>query len=306
MSRLSIILPHEGNEVQFELTLASVLRYRPEDAQIIVPHDGAYIDPYHLRGEVDFVSTERKPHVARALNTGLEFAEGEFVCLIRPGMALYDGWERPIERAFAKKKTATVSPAINSSEKPCRIVTGGVKTDSGFRRRLVGTGIRKGKALKHLPLGPTSFAAFYRRSALALIGKIDERMDSHYVDLDVALSLKKLGFKCSYEPSCMFTVDREPRITRETTLPHGTSAQRAFSRYRNDSTLGTLVSNVVTEIVRSPFNPWYFQQAMGRLNAKRLGALDEKFASQLANKVREMKLASETENNFQRLTSKAA
>ena len=67
MSRFSIVIPIDGddrrqNEIQrFEDTLASVLRSRPRESQIIVVHNGRYEDPHGLGSEVDWI-VETSPY----------------------------------------------------------------------------------------------------------------------------------------------------------------------------------------------------------------------------------------------------
>ncbi len=43
--RLSIIVPYCRDEAAFETTLVSVLENRPNQCEVLVPHDGSYQDP---------------------------------------------------------------------------------------------------------------------------------------------------------------------------------------------------------------------------------------------------------------------
>ena len=237
--RTSIIIPLESSDPvaasQFDDTLASILRNRPASSQIIVAHDGSYSDPFGLADEVDFVSTERKPHLIRLLNCGLRVATGQFIVTLRPGVELSDGWDEVIDSAFKDPKIASVSPALVCPTNPAKMIAGGVEANFGLTRMLCGeAGRMTEKSTKRIsPVGPTSWAAFYRRDALDEVGSFDETLDPVYVDLDVALALRSLGYRCAFRPQVVANVALPKRILREAQSPHGRSAQRAMRRHSN-------------------------------------------------------------------------
>ena len=59
MPRLSIIVPHRQDDQQLEATILSVLENRPRDCEVIVVHDGSYLDPYQLSDELIYVQEEQ-------------------------------------------------------------------------------------------------------------------------------------------------------------------------------------------------------------------------------------------------------
>ena len=298
MQRFSIIVPVYGNARLFDDTLASVLRYRPSNSQVLVVHDEAYQDSYGLDGEVEFVATEHRDSLAGFLNCGLSLATGEFVALIRPGVELDEGWDESVENAFDDDRVASVTPIITTPARPETMVAAGVAKGVGFHRKVIGLKTKIAqrtirRVFNSKSIGPTSWAAFYRREALNQIGTLDERLDSHFVDLDLALSLRSLGYRNEFCPDCVVTVDRARLVTNELTLPHGLSAQRGAVRHPKFASTSALSSalNFISEIAASPFSPWHFRHAIQRLGAMRLAKTDKAFADQISLQKRQNKRA---------------
>ena len=288
MPRLSIIVPFLGDIHQFDDTLASVLRYRPENAQVIVSHDGSYDDPHRLSNEVDFAISPRSPQLIRLFNSGVRIATGDVVAFLRPGIELDESWEVPVLEAFESDAVGSVAPAIVSPLRPSRIIAAGVEKEFGFCRHLVGANSTMStRRLKKLhPLGPTSWAAFYRKSVLDQIGSCDESLDPVYLDLDLALSFQTLGYRCQFEPECHVFMDRSTPIVREAETAHGRSAERAVRRHSQDVSLGRTLMTITAELIKSPLRPWYLHHALQRFGAGRLAAIDQHFADKIARQNR--------------------
>lgn len=286
MHRFSLIVPILGDDRSLDDTLASVLRYRPDSSQIIVVHDGTYEDPYNLQDEIQFVSAYGRCDLPGLLQAALREVSGELTAVIRPGMELNQDWNVAVEACFDDPRIGSVSPIIVTPQRPGRIVSAGVKTGSGSRRIHLGTGKKIGsRTLQKLdPCGPTSWAAFYRQSALDQIGEFAEhQLDAIFVDLDLALSLETLGFQHVVCSECIVTVDRPTLITGESTQPHGRSAQRAMRRHAVEPTSFSQTMRVFfAELLTTPFRPWIFRHAMQRLGAWQYRKQDRDFARQLA------------------------
>ena len=292
MSRFSVVVPLLGKPALFEDTLASVLRYRCPASQIIVAHADAYEDPYGLGKEVDFVEVKsQSPTSAVSLiqlfNAASRVARGEIVAMIRPGVQLNENWDGLVAAAFADPNVGCVAPAVVSSKMTNRLVVAGVTASSSFNRRLVGSnqrlGARQVTGLK--PLGPTSWAAFYRRTLLSALGEFDEQLDPLYLDLDLALSLQTLNFGCKFHPDCVVTVTDADAIETESTLAHGRSAQRAVVRYADYSRSYQrmkLWQAVLAELAVSPWRHNNLLHAWQRLSATKFQSVDEHHRSLLA------------------------
>ena len=279
MYRFSIVVPMVGSASSFELTLASILRYRPESCQVIVAHDGSYDDPHGLAGEIELVSTKQHPHLVRLFNCGLRVAKGELVGLVRPGVELGEGWEASIADAFEDEKVGSVTPAIVSREHPARLVCAGVSTSFKYSRQLTGVGkkVNSPRLSKLKPLAPTTWAAFYRCSLLSSLGSCDEQLDPQYLDVDLGLSLQNLKFECVFRPDCIFTINDASLIENEARLSHGRSAQRTMTRQRdlsNSQRLTYTVLATLTDLLTMPLGWVNLQHACQRFGAIRLRSID--------------------------------
>ena len=173
MSRFSIIVPLIGENHLFENTLAAVLRYRPNDCQVIVVHDGNYGDPFDLDGEVKFVNADQRDLIS-FLNVGLCYVSGEFTVVIRPGIEVDENWNLGLESAFENQDVGSVTPLIVRRNRPNRILAAGVCADSTWTRKIVGHGRSASpRQIRRLKTqGPTSWFAVYRTAALKLLSLI--------------------------------------------------------------------------------------------------------------------------------------
>jgi hypothetical protein len=130
-------------------------------------------------------------------------------------------------------------------------------------------------------IGPSSWLAVYRSSVLRVLAPFDERLDAHYIDVDIALSMLELGLKSCVDPEFVATVDTEAPIVAEAKCPHGRSAQRAIQRFANHQK-STMLGNCVSEILQIPLRPWKFSHLLQRLGARKTLRFDGDFARRLA------------------------
>jgi len=285
MVRFSLVIPQFSNASHtanhsFDDTLAAALRYRCDSCQIIVVHDGDYDDPYDLGQEVDFVtSSGNANNLIEQFNVGVRSARGTFVGLLRPGVQLDEGWEDAIASAFEDPSTGSVAPAVVSSNTKSKLVTAGVSSNRNFTRLLVAAEKTfSGRSAKRIrPLGPCSWAGFYRRNLLNALGDIDPSLDSLYLDLELALSLQSFGFGCQFSPDCLVTLDDSTMIETEARQPHGQSAQRAFVRHGELATAPSLIQTLATmtgELLASPWKPQNLRHAFQRLATSRFATDD--------------------------------
>jgi hypothetical protein len=221
-------------------------------------------------------------------NCGLGQATGELIALIRPGIELDENWNLSVETAFENPQVGSVTPIMVTPSQPTTIVAAGVSKGFGFCRKLTGKQKRRTKrSLRRIrSLGPTSWAAFYRRSALDQLGSVDERIDPQYLDLELALGLTSLGYQNTLCDDCLVDVERAMLVTRESELPHGTSAQRAIRRYLGNQGALALVAQSVGafawEVVTSPLQPARLAHAFGRLGAWNAAGDDRHFSERIA------------------------
>ena len=281
--RFSIVVPLVGDVNLFEQTLASLLRDRSSETEVILVHDGTYEDPYSMGGEVTIVDAQSR-RLARMLNQALDAASAELIAIVRPGVELPENWQADIGPSFADEKVASAVPVIVPLADPSEIVAAGLKTNYGFQRILEGDGDKIADRVfgRLRPIGPTQWAAFYRRSTLELAGNFDVTVDDQYLDLDIALTLKSLGCRSHFAAQCVATISRPALITKQADQPHGNSAQRAIVRHtREDSPLGRGLLSFMKEVISTPLQPSMFLQAMGRIGALGTNVNDQKFARRI-------------------------
>ncbi|MFT5302851.1 MAG: hypothetical protein ACI87E_003080 [Mariniblastus sp.] len=294
----SIIVPMLGDRRLFDDTLASVLRNRPNNSQIVVVHDGAYEDPYGLKDEVDFIAADSPADLAGFFNTAFQATAGDLIAMIRPGVELAEGWNETVERSFDNADVGSVTPLLVSQSSPRLVAAVGVKKGLGFQRQIVGTHskIASRRIRKLLPLGPTAWAAFYRASALEDVGPVGDQLDSVYLDLDLALSLKTLGYKNTVCPECVLQLNDDSGFNEEMSTAHGQSAQRAYRRHAaQSSTSSPLIPSACVfamEVLAAPLKPWKLKHALQRLTAGRSAQADQAYAEHLTTQAKQRLSAS--------------
>ena len=288
MSRFSIVIPipgdnHTETEVQrFEDTLASVLRSRPHQAQVLVVHDGSYEDPHGLGSEVDWI-VESSSRLANQFDLALAASQGDWVVLVRPGVELDEGWEDSVEAAFENPQTGSLTPLIVPSSRPSRVTVAGVTADVSGTRQPLGCGQKVyGRSLQRLnPLGPSSHFGIYRRSILSAIGRLGCLTDDMYLDVELGLILQALGFSSQFCTDIVATIDKENLVQAEARQPHGTTAERSLYRYdRRDQS--SRWARTLLDLAKAPLQNWRLRHGLQRLSARRERLADQSFRQHLA------------------------
>ena len=302
MQTFSLILPILGDAKLFEDTIASVLRHRPAGTQIIVVHDGNYSDPYDLAGDqIELVSVNDRATLIQLFNAGVVRTTGDIVGLLRPGAELSDGWHEAIIDSFGDPDVGSVAPVIIKRGGTRTAVATGVGCGLGFRRTLKG----RGKSLRSIDpdridlYGPTSWAGFYRHDLLRMLynetGPLDENLDPHYLDLELGLSFRTMGYDCESCPECLVSVWSPARVRREARTPHGESAHRAFIRHvlhiGSTSHAVKRYWTIAMEVLASPLQPWKLRHAMQRNCEGPSRQDDEDFSGDISVAARKLALA---------------
>ena len=273
MYRLSIIVPLLGDPQCFEDTLVSVLQNRPAGCEIHVVHPGRYEDTYKLSDEVVFVQVASSADAILAVNAGIQAARGEIVHLLQPGVLAEEGWTDAALKRFRDPETAAIAPLVLDASDQDRIVSAGLRFTAGGRRVVHGAGMRLSLAkrtLRRAVAGPARMAAFYRRSVVLALEGLCPRAGAWYADIDLALSMRRLGFCCGLEPEAVLTsagAEFEPPCQFET----GRSAERVFWRHREELggaiTLPAHAAHVMTSVLVRPHRIAAYAQLAGRLLA---------------------------------------
>ena len=282
MSRFSIVIPCLDDIQRFEDTLASVLRYRPVDSQVIVVSDGRYSDPHQLRSEVQFVEADRGSGLIGHLNVGVCYCSGDFTTIIRPGVELDENWDQVVESVADLKSVASISPVLVRDDNPSRVLSAGVHVDSSMTRRNSGHALRThSKKVRNGSFklaGPTSWFGVYRTPLLKLLAPFDEQLDACYWDVDIAMSLRFLGFETASQSDFVAFVDSDKEILAEFSQAHGQSAARTSKRTNGPNRM--LVDSLF-DLVNSVAHPWRIKHFAQRWTAGQFTRIDNDYLKRL-------------------------
>jgi hypothetical protein len=267
--RLSIIIPVAGDLRDFENGLASVLQHRPDDCEIIVPLTVAYDDPYQLAEEVRLIDARRCTAWTQAVAVGLAAARSPVVHLLASGAEVTEGWTDAALRHFDDGRIAAVAPLVFDLADPQRLLSAGLEYGRGGVRRL-----RDRRPLGRaasIVLGPTRSAAFYRLDALLAIGGFCGAVGDALADVDLALSLERVGWRAIVEPrSVVYARQTDPAVTE---FAGGLYAERLFRRHfpaYRDSRLGAALGHaslVLSELASCAIRPRRAMRLAGRMIA---------------------------------------
>jgi hypothetical protein len=197
--RLSIIIPVLGSAARLETTLVSVLEKRPADCEIVVVLNAAYDDPYDLDGEVRFVQVPAKMGLVESVNEGIQASASPIVHVLASGVEVAEGWTDAVLAHFKDPRIASVAPRIANVLDPRVTLAAGLEY-SCRRGRVVRNGAKEhNSADVQEVLGTPLQAAFYRRSALELVGGLPRAVGDDVADVDLALTFKYAGYKCLFD-----------------------------------------------------------------------------------------------------------
>lgn len=200
MPRLAIVISAVGTIESLEGTLVSVLENRPADCEILVALNQPYQDPYSLQGEVRFLDPPRRSSPIQRIQQALAGTRAPLVHLLASGCEVSEGWADEALARFGDRRVASVAPLVSEPDGQ-RIVAVGVGYRHRGQRFLVGQGRAAFSSDLHAStVGPASFAAFYRKSAIDFVGGMSTQLGLRQADVDLALTLRHAGFTTAVEP----------------------------------------------------------------------------------------------------------
>jgi hypothetical protein len=195
--RLSVIVPHQGDDKRLETTLVSVLENRPDDCEILVVHDGSYSDPYALGDEIVFVETEAGLSTPELLNEALMAACSPTVHFLVDGLRVTQDWvEEAAHWLESDSEVAAVAIPIHSGNRARysfdlfalndtrRLQTGAVSLNRERDSR-IGCQLRCG--------------LFRKEILLALGGLHHSSLAAAEYDLSASLKALQCSMLCDYE-----------------------------------------------------------------------------------------------------------
>jgi O-antigen biosynthesis protein len=268
--RLSIVIPVLGDQKPLDDTLVSVLENRPANSEILVVHNKPYDDPYELAGEVRFVPAPRRSGFVQCVNLGVSESRAAVIHVLACGVEVRPGWANAALRHFRDPEVASVAPLVLHRDDHRVVVSAGL----GYRAEGIVCRLGHGRtpeAVIEDPediSGPDALAAFYRRSALEAVGRFSSSAVNSVSAIDLALSLRRAGFRCIVEPKCLTQVDAAA-VSHRAGFRHGRDAERLFWRWASAHgrvrSVAAHAALVAGECVIGLWRPALFMQLAGRV-----------------------------------------
>src|SRR3954462_12152614 len=138
--RLSIVIPALGRIEAVEQSLASVLRNRPRDCEVVAAMNGPYADPYRLSGEVRFVPVPMGAGWAETVNSVLLAVRSPLVHLLGCGCEVPEGWTDGVLPLFDEPDVGAVAPVVRCEGPLGPVASAGLAFTLGGRRKLLKPG----------------------------------------------------------------------------------------------------------------------------------------------------------------------
>jgi hypothetical protein len=276
--RLSIIIPVLGSSTRLESTLVSVLENRPPECEILVLLDAPYDDPYDLASEIRFLQVTRGSGLIGGLNEGIEASRSPVIHLLAAGLEVTEGWTDPVLAHFRDPRVASVAPVIVDAVDARTPIAFGLDHCCG-RGRVIrkvnavsGDSPLKSSAAEPIEvLGPLLQAAFYRRSAIELVGGIPRGVGAAFADADLAMSLRFAGYRSLVETRSIALGTPADIAPPKSSFRQGLAAERLF--WRTAPSAGWLKSlarhpwGVLAEFLGALPHPGAFTSLAGRFLA---------------------------------------
>jgi hypothetical protein len=163
--RVSIVVPHLGDDAAFEDSLVSVLENRPADAEVCVAHDGRYTDPFDLGDEVRFV-TDQSRSLPQLITAAVAVANGRVVHVIGDGVKATEGWTCEALAKFEHDDVAMVSPVARVAIDDRITAAGWTSGMSGLSTPIAAQKLSLGSRDAASIHGVCLTASFWRRDVL--------------------------------------------------------------------------------------------------------------------------------------------
>jgi GT2 family glycosyltransferase len=225
---LSIIIPSYNRPDLLRACLSSIQRHAPQQTQIIVVDDaslnGSVGHVAQAFAGVDLIVLARNSGFCAAINAGLCRARAAVVQLLNDDTEVLPGWTKePVHCLLNDQTIASVAPLVLSWPDGLMIDSAGDEYDPGGLASSRG----KGQPIRAAFLEPREVfsapgcGAFFKRDLLLKIGGFPERFKAYFDDVAVGARLRRIGFRCWYEPSS--------RILHHGSASHGRRPNRQLA-----------------------------------------------------------------------------
>jgi GT2 family glycosyltransferase len=204
---LSIVIPSYNRPGLLRRCLASVSRFAPVGAEVIVVDD-ASPDGCVRSAALEFAGVHairlpRRSGFCAAANRGIAEARAPIVELLNDDTEVEEGWAHAALKCFRDPKVAAVAPLVmqmDDSSRPRIDSAGDTYHLAGFaRKRWHGNPVDSAVEAESV-FGASASSAFYRRDLLLKVGAFPESFGSYFEDVDLSFRLRRAGGDIVFEP----------------------------------------------------------------------------------------------------------
>ncbi len=186
MPRLSIIVPHLHDDAGLELTLLSVLENRTSEVEVLIAHDGSYVDPYELsQDEAVLIESSKGVSLSSQLNLTIASACSPYIQVLMPGAVVERGWFEEALDVMGNRSISAICQSIRCSD--TNEVLSGLSADSLPHRRV--TGISSNLA------SPLLFGGVFRKQIFNAVGGWFEASSREIAEVELALAFSVLDLE---------------------------------------------------------------------------------------------------------------
>jgi GT2 family glycosyltransferase len=274
----SVVIPTYNGRQWLEICLASIARHRPSSVpiEVIVADDSSTDDtvPWlvHNHPDARIVRLARNGGFCQAANAGIAAARGTFIQLLNNDTEVTAGWIEAGLEPFADPAVGSVAPLVLIRSEVDRVDSAGDGyTWTGWPyKRGHGQSVRLWESRSpHAVFGASASSAFYRATALRIVGGFDPAYGSYYEDVDLAFRLRWAGYGCIHTPRCKILHEVSATFDHTRPLLQRRIARNAEFLFWTNLTTGRLLAAFL------PHLGFLLLQAAWRLGRGRLRPLVE-------------------------------
>ncbi|MHA1880051.1 MAG: glycosyltransferase [Candidatus Heimdallarchaeota archaeon] len=180
---VSVVMPCHSRPDLTRVALDSIIKYTEAKYELIIVQEGENEELNKLLKayDVKFVHNRKPKGFAGAMNSGLEIAEGKYVCFINNDIVAIPNWLESMIEVFEKdEKIGLVSPTYTEAKK-----------------RPQNVDANNGEEITYIenPLELKGVCFMVRKEVMDKVGKWDESFEmGGGEDNDLALRIKKAGY----------------------------------------------------------------------------------------------------------------
>ena len=267
--RVTIIVPVGDDLAAFENSLVSVLENLPPDAEVVVPHDGSYDDPFDLTDEVRFVSAPTHQW-ADLIAVAAAEARGRFVLVIGGGIQATEDWVRAAIEEFDDPQVGLVAPVVRC-DRGSIVAAGWQDTPARLCTPLLaaGTAIERQAASRiggaYLP------ASLWRRETLRSLSGRYRGEDVVETSYAFGKLVCQDGWRIVLAPACELNYDRASFSWDRSTFERGRRL-RAIQQRIHGGGWGAALLAAAKAIFAAPLGRGRIMEAVGQAAAPSLAS----------------------------------